>query len=134
MSTAIPQPPLPDPADPHQRRNPFNRRARDTETSDDQQEKTTNTDSGGSAHRGNSAGTGGRPRSKRMAGSRDVLLSLPAELQQRMESVIAYTYPYTGVKTQQAFIRNAIARACAQEEARFNNGDQWPPVPKPNTG
>lgn len=70
-------------------------------------------------------------RPKRPADSTDVLLSLPTELSERLESVIAYTYPHTGVKTKQQFIRAAIMRACAEHEARFNDGARWPPIPKP---
>lgn len=69
-------------------------------------------------------------RNKRLVASKDILLSLPADLKQRMESVLAYTYPHTGIQHQQVFIRNAIAQACAELEERYNNGYQWPPLPK----
>lgn len=72
----------------------------------------------------------GSERSKRLAGSSDVLLSLPSDLKDRMESVIAYTYPHTGINQQQAFIRWSITKLCAELEARYNDGAQWPEIPK----
>ncbi|MCX4099105.1 hypothetical protein [Nocardia sp. alder85J] len=57
-------------------------------------------------------------------------MSLPTGLAMRMESVIAYTYPQTGINTQAAFIRSAIARACAELEQRFNDGNSWPELPE----
>ena len=68
----------------------------------------------------------GSERSKRLADSSDVLVALPDALKKRMESVIAYTYPHTGINQQSVFIRAAIAKSCAELEARFNNGDPWP--------
>ena len=97
----------------------------------------TSATSDASAHRGSAkpAGKGknsgeGSERSKRLADSSDVLVALPDALKKRMESVIAYTYPHTGINQQSVFIRAAIAKSCAELEARFNNGDPWPEIPK----
>ncbi|WP_369028700.1 hypothetical protein, partial [Nocardia farcinica] len=73
--------------------------------------------SGKAAGKGKKSGEGSE-RSKRLAGSSDVLLSLPSDLKDRMESVIAYTYPHTGINQQQAFIRWSITKLCAELEAR----------------
>ncbi|BCK59465.1 MULTISPECIES: hypothetical protein [Nocardia] len=85
--------------------------------------------SGKAAGKGKKSGEGSE-RSKRLAGSSDVLLSLPSDLKDRMESVIAYTYPHTGINQQQAFIRWSITKLCAELEARYNDGAQWPEIPK----
>lgn len=70
-------------------------------------------------------------RANRPADTVDILLSVPTELADRLESVLAYTYPHTGVKTKQQFVRTAIAQACAEHEQRFNSGERWPAIPKP---
>lgn len=120
--SAIPKPDLPPPS-----RNPFGRSG--TEQRVDQPERAPKPNRG---HRGEEARNTAKPRrAKRPADTRDVLLSLPTDLATRMESVIAYTYPHTGVKTQQAFIRQAIAQACADMEDRYNDGEMWPAIPKP---
>jgi hypothetical protein len=67
-----------------------------------------------------------RPSTKRMGGTKDILLSLPEELKTRMQATIAFTYPYTGIKHQQAFIREAIAQLCANLESKHNHGEPWP--------
>ncbi|MFD4407599.1 hypothetical protein ACFWPH_33020 [Nocardia sp. NPDC058499] len=85
--------------------------------------------SGKAAGKGKKSGEGSE-RTKRLAGSSDVLLSLPSDLKDRMESVIAYTYPHTGINQQQAFIRWSITKLCAELEARYNDGAQWPEIPK----
>ena len=124
--TGIPKPPLPDPAAPIPPRNPFGRSSvRPPEPEEPQYE-------GSRGHMGDRADAEPR-RPKRPADSTDILLSVPTELSERLESVLAYTYPHTGVKTKQQFIREAIRRACAEHEARFNDGQQWPQVPKPKT-
>jgi hypothetical protein len=130
---SIPSPELPDPAAAAPpRRNPFGRHREIEKPAERAPEPPA---SAPTAHRGTTPDRKStrreKPRSKRLSGSRDVLLSLPAELQERMESVIAYTYPHTGVRTQQAFIRAAIAQACADHEDRYNDGEPWPPIPKP---
>ncbi|WP_280461015.1 hypothetical protein [Nocardia carnea] len=84
---------------------------------------------GKAAGKGKKSGEGSE-RSKRLAGSSDVLLSLPSDLKDRMESVIAYTYPHTGINQQQAFIRWSITKLCTELEARYNDGAQWPEIPK----
>ncbi len=58
---------------------------------------------------------------------------MPTDLKNRMESVIAYTRPHTGIDSQQEFIRQAVAKACAEHEARMNNGERWPDVVKRKT-
>lgn len=63
---------------------------------------------------------------KRMGGTKDILLSLPEELKNRMQATLAFTYPYTGIKHQQVFIRAAITQLCAEMERQYNNGEQWP--------
>ncbi|MFD3431294.1 hypothetical protein [Nocardia fluminea] len=120
--TAIPKPPLPDPD-----RNPFGRN-RTPKTGLEQQENDSHT-----GHMATGADTGAKPprRNRRPADTRDILLSLTTELADRMESVIAYALPHTGVRTQQDFIRRAIAQACADLEDRYNDGDSWPAIPKP---
>lgn len=124
----IPKPELPKPdtaAAP--RRNPFGRR--DPQSTSPIVDEPQHAASRG--HMGNSASRDAR-RPKRPADTTDILLSLPTELAERLESVLAYTYPHTGVKTKQQFIRTAIAQACADHENRYNDGDRWPPIPKPS--
>jgi hypothetical protein len=89
------------------------------------------THSGSTKTTGKSKNSGqGSERNKRLADSSDVLVSMPDALKKRMESVIAYTYPHTGVNQQSAFIRAAIAKYCTEHEARYNGGDPWPEIPK----
>lgn len=144
---SIPKPDLPDPRTASSR-NPFARRATALEPEEEQRRPSTEPAPKLSANRERSAPMGKAPepaaetappaeavdgqprRNKRLVASKDILLSLPADLKQRMESVLAYTYPHTGVQHQQVFIRNAIAQACAELEERYNNGYQWPPLPK----
>jgi len=123
--SAIPKPALPDPD-----RNPFGRN-RAPQTAADQQGRSNHR--GDRSHRGTSGDTDTKAarRNKRPIDTRDILLSLPTELADRMESVIAYTIPHTGVRTQQDFIRRAIAQACAELEDRYNHGESWPTIPKP---
>lgn len=63
--------------------------------------------------------------------SKDILLSLAGDLKARMESTIAFTAPYTGIKHQQVFIRRAIAELCARYEQEYNSGNSFPPVAEP---
>lgn len=67
--------------------------------------------------------------SKRLAQSRDILLSLPDELKLRMVNTIAWTTPYTGINQQQKFIRKAISELCDRLETQFNDGNTFPSVP-----
>ncbi|WP_230595578.1 hypothetical protein [Rhodococcoides fascians] len=69
-------------------------------------------------------------RSKRMEGTRDILLSMPISQKERMEATIAHTQAFTGVKHQQVFIRTAVERLCEQLEQQYNRGDRYamPPV------
>lgn len=131
---------LPDPSEAQPPRNPFGRRPEtSTGTADDSgdEQKGPSATSGTRANRGagKAAGEGkksgsGAERNKRLAGSKDVLLSLPEDLAKRMESAVAYTYPHTGINQQSAFIRWAITKLCAEMEARYNDGNPWPEVPK----
>lgn len=63
---------------------------------------------------------------KRPLGSRDVLLSLPEDLKDRMVNTIAWTQPRTGIRHQQVFIRRAITELCEQWENEFNQGKPFP--------
>lgn len=71
---------------------------------------------------------------KRPEGTTDFLVSLPDELSDRMEDVIGWTYPHTGINTKSAFIRTVIARACAEYEDRYNDGQRFPAVPRQRKG
>ncbi|MGY2025801.1 hypothetical protein [Nocardia gipuzkoensis] len=146
---SIPKPDLPDPRTASSR-NPFARRATAApEPTEERPRPTVEAVSETIATKERSAPRGATPKStteapaqapdtaedqprrnKRLMASKDILLSLPADLKQRMESVLAYTYPHTGIQHQQVFIRNAIAQACAELEERYNNGYEWPPLPK----
>lgn len=68
---------------------------------------------------------GARERSKRMEGTKDILLSMPSSQKERMEATIAHTQAYTGVKHQQVFIRTAVERLCEQLERQYNNGQRY---------
>lgn len=57
----------------------------------------------------------------------DILLSVPAELKERMVNVITWTQPYTGISTQQAFIRRAVVMLCDQLERELNAGEPFEP-------
>lgn len=63
---------------------------------------------------------------KRLAQSRDILLSLPDDLKLRMVNTIAWTTPHTGINQQQKFIRKAISDLCDRLEKQFNNGNTFP--------
>ncbi|WP_280186328.1 MULTISPECIES: hypothetical protein [Nocardia] len=132
---------LPDPSEAQPLRNPFGRRpekpAGPAGDSDDEKESSPSATGGTRATRGGgkAAGKGkdseeGSERSKRLAGSSDILLSLPSDLKERMKSVIAYTYPHTGINEQQAFLRWSVSKLCAELEDRYNDGKQWPEIPK----
>lgn len=135
MSGGIPKPALPDPAAGRgARRNPFKltpdpEPAAEPTPPDPAQAAAP----APTAHRGDSPPSQPRTRvarPKRPANTTDVLLSLPLDLHERLESVIAYTYPVTGVRTKQAFLRSAVERACQELEERYNGGNRWPDVPK----
>lgn len=63
---------------------------------------------------------------KRLAGSKDILLSLPEDLKDRMISTIAWSRPYTGIGHQQKFIRKAIQELCERLETELNDGKPFP--------
>lgn len=64
---------------------------------------------------------------KRLGGSRDILLSAPEDLKERMVNTIAWTQPHTGIQHQQVFIRRAMAELCERLEKQYNNGEAFPP-------
>lgn len=68
---------------------------------------------------------GAKERSKRMEGTRDILLSMPSSQKERMEATIAHTQAFTGVKHQQVFIRTAVERLCEQLEQQYNHGQRY---------
>lgn len=135
---------LPDPSEAQPHRNPFGRRAEKPAApdgdSDDEKDSGPSAAGGARAHRDSGKAAGkdkdsgeGSERNKRLADSSDILLSLPDDLKKRMESVIAYTYPHTGINQQSVFIRTAIAKLCKEHEVRYNEGERWPKVPKRKT-
>ena len=63
---------------------------------------------------------------KRLAQSRDILLSVPDDLKDRMVNTIAWTTPHTGITHQQKFIRRGIAELCDRLEKQFNDGKPFP--------
>lgn len=79
---------------------------------------------GGAARSANGAAT--EPFYKRLGGSKDILLSLPEDLKERMVNTIAWTTPHTGISQQQKFIRKGIADLCERLEGKFNSGKPFP--------
>jgi hypothetical protein len=61
-----------------------------------------------------------------MVGSKDILLSVPEELKERMVNTIKWSYPHTGIGQQQKFIRKAIADLCERLENEYNQGEPFP--------
>lgn len=78
---------------------------------------------------GAESNAGVKERSKRMEGTRDILLSMPSSQKERMEATIAHTQAFTGVKHQQVFIRTAVERLCEQLEQQYNQGHRYPLPP-----
>lgn len=76
--------------------------------------------------RASSSSTATSTSNKRLAQSRDILLSLPDDLKLRMVNTIAWTTPHTGINQQQKFIRKAISDLCDRLEKQFNNGSEFP--------
>ncbi len=64
---------------------------------------------------------------KHLVGSKDILLSLPEDLKERMVNTITWTQPHTGIGQQQKFIRKAILDLCERLEQDFNQGDPFAP-------
>ncbi len=64
--------------------------------------------------------------SKRPVASKDILLSVPEDLKQRMVNTITWTQPHTGIGQQQKFIRKAINELCDRLETAFNSGNPFP--------
>lgn len=64
--------------------------------------------------------------SKRLGGSKDILLSLPEDLKTRMVNTITWSHPYTGIGQQQKFIRKAITDLCERLENDYNQGNPFP--------
>lgn len=69
----------------------------------------------------------GKERRAPVRKSVDILLSVPEELKERMVNVITWTQPYTGISTQQTFIRRAIVMMCEQLEREVNAGEPFEP-------
>ena len=67
-----------------------------------------------------------------MVGSKDILLSLPEDLKERMVNTITWTLPHTGIGQQQKFIRRAISDLCDRLERQFNNGEPFEPQTVPD--
>lgn len=80
---------------------------------------------GGPARAGRSTAVAEAP-AKRMVGSKDILLSVPEELKERMVNTIKWSYPHTGIGQQQKFIRKAIADLCERLENEYNQGEPFP--------
>lgn len=68
---------------------------------------------------------------KRLRNSRDILLSLPEDLKERMVNTIAWTNMHTGISHQQKFIRLAIEELCERLENSHNQGEPFPKAAKP---
>ena len=68
---------------------------------------------------------------KRLGGSKDILLSLPEDLKERMVNTITWTQPHTGIGQQQKFIRKAIGDLCDRLERQYNNGNPFSPPAAP---
>lgn len=81
---------------------------------------------GATTHHGGVA-TATSPTSKRPVGSRDILLSVPEDLKERMVNTITWTQPHTGIGQQQKFIRKAILDLCERLEREHNQGNLFPP-------
>lgn len=84
---------------------------------------------GGAARTGTSTAVAEVP-NKRLVGSKDVLLSLPEDLKERMVNTITWCAPYTRIVHQQKFIRKAIEDLCEAYENEYNQGK---PFPEPGT-
>ena len=69
--------------------------------------------------------------SKRLSNSRDILLSVPDDLKERMVNTIAWTNMHTGISHQQKFIRRAIEELCERLESDHNQGEPFPDAAKP---
>lgn len=69
--------------------------------------------------------------SKRLRNSRDVLLSLPEDLKDRMVNTIAWTSMHTGIDRQQKFMRIAIEELCERIEGELNQGKPFAEAAKP---
>ena len=72
--------------------------------------------------------------SNRLRNSRDVLLSLPEDLKDRMVNTIAWTSMHTGIDRQQKFMRIAIEELCERIEGELNQGKPFAAAAKPISG
>ena len=138
MTNSIPKPEFPEP---RKRRSSIAQAAAavadgETATSGETpgapQSRQPDTGSGGQS-RGGRASTrtgGGAPRvessNKRLVGSRDILLSLPEDLKERMVNTMTWAQPHTGIGQQQKFIRKAILDLCERLERDLNQGNPYP--------
>lgn len=86
--------------------------------------------SGGSGRKGAGrrveapAAGSGRPATVR----KPLLLNLDDDLKQRMINTVGWTGPRTGLRSQQAFVRRAIAELCERFEREHNQGNPFDPV------
>ncbi|WP_245814088.1 hypothetical protein [Rhodococcus marinonascens] len=125
--TPIPEPTLP-PIRAKKQRNVFEQAAATSQESPQEEQQVEAQRNAPTAKKAPNAAAAKHERQspKRMGGTKDILLSLPEELKDRMQATVAFTYPYTGIKHQQAFIREAITQLCMQMEGQYNNGEEWP--------
>lgn len=72
---------------------------------------------------GGAARMAGKPQTK-------ILLTLGEDLKERMSNTLAWTMPHTGITSQQAFVRKAIADLCKQLEDQHNGGAPFAPTAK----
>lgn len=127
MMSAIPEPVMP-PLRKKKDRNVWANAATAAAAGEEEAEVNTPTPSAPAKHMPvPAAAKSERQSPKRMGGTKDILLSLPEELKTRMQATIAFTYPYTGIKHQQVFIREAITNLCVELENKHNHGEPWPP-------
>lgn len=54
-----------------------------------------------------------------------ILVNLDDELKQRMINTVGWTGPRTGLRSQQAFVRRAIAELCERFEREHNQGNPF---------
>jgi len=68
------------------------------------------------------------PRAKGARLKTTILLKLDEELKDRMVNTVEWTGPRTGLRTQQLFIRRAIADLCDRLEKDLNSGQPFDPI------
>ena len=65
-------------------------------------------------------------RRRRALREKDILLSVPEDLKDRMVNTIAWTRPFTGIHQQQKFIRKGIAERMRAARAPVQHGQTLP--------